>query len=67
MVLRFSDANFLFIETGKNYQAISKILNSNGILVKLLGNITSHKGCMRITIGTREMNDKYLKCIEQII
>ena len=62
-----SDANFLFIETGKNYQAISKILSSNRILVKLLGNITNHKGCMRITIGTREMNDKYLKCIEQII
>jgi histidinol-phosphate aminotransferase len=62
-----SDANFIFMETGKNYQAISKILTSNGIVVKLLGNITNHKGCMRITIGTREMNDKYLKCIEQII
>ncbi|MDQ4067795.1 MAG: histidinol-phosphate transaminase [Thermoproteota archaeon] len=62
-----SDANFIFIEAGKNYQAISKILTSNGILVKLLGNITNHKGCMRITIGTREMNDKYLKCIEQIM
>ncbi len=62
-----SDANFIFVETGKNYQAISKILNSNGIVVKLLGNITNHKGCMRITIGTREMNDKYVKCIEQII
>ena len=62
-----SDANFIFIEAGKNYQAISKNLNSNGILVKLLGNITNHKGCMRITIGTKEMNDKYLKCIEQII
>jgi histidinol-phosphate aminotransferase len=61
-----SDANFVFIEAGKNYQAISKSLNSNGIIVKLLGNITSHSGCMRITIGTREMNDKYLKCIEQI-
>ncbi|HEV3433074.1 MAG TPA: histidinol-phosphate transaminase [Nitrososphaera sp.] len=62
-----SDANFIFIETGKNYQAISKILNSNGIVVKLLGDIANHKGCMRITIGTREMNDKYLQCIEQII
>ncbi len=62
-----SDANFIFIEAGKNYQAISKIFTSNGILVKLLGNITNHKGCMRITIGTREMNDKYLKCIEQIM
>jgi histidinol-phosphate aminotransferase len=62
-----SDANFIFIEAGKNYHAISKILNSNGIAVKLLGNFTNHQGCMRITIGTREMNDKYLKCIEQII
>jgi histidinol-phosphate aminotransferase len=62
-----SDANFIFIEAGKKYQAISKTLNSNGIIVKLLGNITDHKGCMRITIGTPEMNDKYLKCIEQII
>jgi histidinol-phosphate aminotransferase len=62
-----SDANFIFIEAGKNYHTISKILNSNGIVVKLLGNITNHKGCMRITIGTREMNEKYLKCIEQII
>jgi histidinol-phosphate aminotransferase len=61
-----SDANFVFIEAGKNYQAISKTLNSNGIVVKLLGNITSHRGCMRITIGTRQVNDKYLKCIEQI-
>ena len=62
-----SDANFIFIEAGKNYHAISRILNSNRIVVKLLGNIANHKGCMRITIGTREMNDKYLQCIEQII
>lgn len=62
-----SDANFIFIEAGKNYQAISKTLHNNRIVVKLLGNISNHKGCMRITIGTREMNDKYLKCIEQII
>ncbi|MFL6495296.1 MAG: histidinol-phosphate transaminase [Nitrososphaera sp.] len=62
-----SDANFILIETGKNYQAISKILHSNGIVVKLLGNIANHKGCMRVTIGTQEMNDKYLKCIEQAI
>jgi histidinol-phosphate aminotransferase len=62
-----SDANFIFIEAGKNYHAISKTLKSNGIAVKLLGDIADHKGCMRVTIGTREMNDKYLQCIEQII
>jgi histidinol-phosphate aminotransferase len=59
-----SDANFLFIETGRNYQAISKALQSNGIVVKMLGNIAGHRGCMRATIGTREMNDKFLQCVE---
>ncbi|HXG06736.1 MAG TPA: histidinol-phosphate transaminase [Nitrososphaera sp.] len=60
-----SDANFLFIETGKHYNAISRTLESNGIVVKMLGNIAGHKGCMRVTIGTREMNDKFLRCIEE--
>jgi histidinol-phosphate aminotransferase len=59
-----SDANFLFIETGRNYQAISSALASGGIIVKMLGNIAGHKGCMRVTIGTREMNDKFLQCVE---
>jgi histidinol-phosphate aminotransferase len=59
-----SDANFLFIEAGRNYQPISKALRSNGIVVKELGNIAGHRGCMRMTIGMREMNDKFLQCIE---
>ncbi len=59
-----SDANFLFIEAGRNYQVISSALASNGIIVKMLGNIAGHKGCMRVTIGTREMNDKFLQCVE---
>jgi histidinol-phosphate aminotransferase len=62
-----SDANFIFIEAGKNYQAISRVFYNSGILVKLLGNISGHKGCMRIAISTREVNNKYLKCIEQIV
>jgi histidinol-phosphate aminotransferase len=62
-----SDANFLFIEAGRNYQTISKALKKNGIVVKLLGNLAGHKGCMRITIGTREMNDKFLQCVEGLL
>ncbi len=61
-----SDSNFIFIESGNNYQAISGTLAKNGIVVKMLGNnIAGHKGCMRITIGTKEMNDKFLQCIEE--
>ncbi len=59
-----SDANFLFIEAGRRYQPILKALESSGIVVKMLGNIAGHRGCMRVTIGTREMNDKFLQCIE---
>lgn len=59
-----SDANFLFIEAGRNYRAISTALRSNGIVVKMLGNVAGHRGCMRVTIGTREMNDKFLQCVE---
>jgi len=60
-----SDANFLFIEAGRNYQRISKALKSSGLVVKELGSIAGHRGCMRVTIGTREMNDKFLQCIEE--
>jgi histidinol-phosphate aminotransferase len=59
-----SDANFLFIETRRNYLPISNALASSGIIVKMLGNIAGHKGCMRVTTGTREMNDKFLQCVE---
>jgi histidinol-phosphate aminotransferase len=60
-----SDANFLFIESGRNYQPISKALKNNGIVVKELGNIAGRRGCMRVTIGTQEMNDKFLQCVEE--
>jgi histidinol-phosphate aminotransferase len=62
-----SDANFLFVESGKSYQAISNSLKSNGIIVKMLGNLAGHKGCMRITIGTPEMNDRLLQSIEEAL
>jgi histidinol-phosphate aminotransferase len=60
-----SDANFLFVETGKSYSAISKALEKEGIVVKLLGNVSGHAGCMRVTIGTQEMNDRFLKCVKE--
>jgi histidinol-phosphate aminotransferase len=62
-----SDSNFIFIKAGSNYQAISKMLANNHIIVKMLGNIAGHKGCMRVTIGTREMNDMFLQCIERTL
>ena len=63
-----SDANFIFIETGNKYQIISEALENNNIIVKMFGNnIANHRGCMRVTIGTKEMNDKFLQCIEETL
>lgn len=59
-----SDANFLFIEVGRKYRPILEALKSRGIVVKMLGNVAGHRGCMRVTIGTPDMNDKFLQCVE---
>ena len=59
-----SDANFVFIEAGSNYSVLTKALANAGILVKLIGDVTGHKGCMRVTIGTPEVNEKFLQTFE---
>lgn len=59
-----SDANFLFIEAGGSYPAITRALAGAGVVVKLIGNVAGHRGCMRVTIGTREMNDSFLQAVE---
>lgn len=64
-----SDANFLFVETGskKRYSAVARALEREGIAVKMLGNVYRHIGCMRVTIGTQEMNDRFLKCVQEAV
>jgi histidinol-phosphate aminotransferase len=59
-----SDANFVFIETGASYGQLSDALARAGIVVKLIGNVSGHRGCMRVTTGTPEMNDKFLQTVE---
>ncbi len=60
-----SDANFLFIETGRKFRAIADALTQKGIAVKLFGNVAGHHGCMRVTIGTRRMNAAFLDCVRE--
>ena len=59
-----SDSNFVFVEAGSSYGSISKELATAGIVVKLIGNVSGHRGCMRVTIGTAEVNDKFLQAVE---
>jgi histidinol-phosphate aminotransferase len=60
-----SDSNFLYLECREPYyQNIVEHLHRARVSVRMLGNIDGRAGCLRITVGTREMNDRFLKAIE---
>jgi histidinol-phosphate aminotransferase len=62
-----SDANFIFLESYDSYGRILSVLKKEGLSVKAFGDIDGHRGCIRVTIGTSEMNDKFLKSISKAI
>ena len=62
-----SNANFvLFVAHGSN-QRIYKALIEQGILVKNLGKIGNNEGCLRVTVGSEEMNSKFLLAIRDLL
>jgi histidinol-phosphate aminotransferase len=62
-----SNANFIFFESFNKYEAILKSLKKERLVVKAFGNVEGRKGCIRVTIGTKNMNDKFLQSIEKAI
>ncbi|HJR48035.1 MAG TPA: histidinol-phosphate transaminase, partial [Nitrososphaeraceae archaeon] len=61
-----SDSNFLFLECGeKFYAGIVNNLKRELVYVRLLGNIDGRRGCLRVTVGTREMNNRFLQAIKR--
>lgn len=54
-----SDANFLLVEVGKADELYG-FLVENGIVVRNRTNVLLCEGCLRITIGTPEENDKLI-------
>ena len=56
-----------FFESYEKYEAILKSLKKERLIVKTFGDIDGRKGCIRVTIGTKEMNDKFLKSIEEAV
>lgn len=59
-----SDSNFIFIETGDRYSDIARSFADKSIMVKMLGDIAGHRGCMRVTVNAPRINDIVLECIE---
>jgi len=62
-----SKANFVLFDAHGAYKRVYSALAEQGISIRKLGKIGNHKGCLRVTIGTKEMNSKFLLAIRDLL
>jgi histidinol-phosphate aminotransferase len=60
-----SDANFILFRTGAPQRAFDG-LKQRGVLIKSLhGSHPALEGCLRVTVGTRDENDRFLQALRE--
>ena len=59
-----SDANFVLVKVG-DADAIYEHLIADGIIVRNRNRVRGCEGCLRITIGTKQENEKLIKSLER--
>lgn len=62
-----SKANFVLFSAPGSGLRIYKALVEQGIIVKNLGKMGSHDGCLRVTVGSEEMNSKFLLAMRDLL
>ena len=62
-----SNANFVLFDAHGAYKRIYAALLEQGISIRKLGRIGKHEGCLRVTIGTKEMNSKFLLAVRDLL
>ena len=62
-----SDSNFILAESPVNHEVLVKGLKERGILIRDFGSGRRTKNCVRITVGTEEMNRLLLAKTEEIV
>ena len=62
-----SKANFVLFDAKGAETRIYTALVEQGISIRKLGKIGKHKGCLRVTVGTKEMNSKFLLAIRDLL
>lgn len=62
-----SQANFVLFDANGSSQRIYKALIEQGIVIKNLGKIGKHEGCLRVTVGSQTMNSKFLTAIRDLL
>ena len=62
-----SKANYVLFDAKGSDSRVYNALAEQGISIRKLGKIGKHKGCLRVTIGTKEMNSKFLLAIRDLV
>ena len=62
-----SEANFLLIDLPIDYNQVHEELLKRGIVTKRVGRVLTLTNCIRVTVGTREMNSAFLDVLRDII
>lgn len=62
-----SKANFVLFDAHGSYKRVFAALAEQGISIRKLGKIGNHEGCLRVSIGTKEMNSKFLLAIRDLL
>ena len=62
-----SSANFVMFDAGGAHRRVHAALAEQGISIRRLGRIGSREGCLRVTIGTREMNSRFLLAVRDLL
>lgn len=62
-----SKANFVLFDARGADGRVFTALIEQGISIRKLGKIGKHQGCLRVTVGTKEMNSKFLLAIRDFL
>jgi len=65
-----SDANFILFKVTKNNlisSAVTKRLEIRNVLVKDRGNLPLLANCIRVTVGTRNMNETFVSALKEAV
>ena len=62
-----SKANFVLFDAKGADRRIYTALIEQGISIRKLGKIGKYNGCLRVTVGTKEMNSKFLLAIRDFL
>ncbi|MEM0029854.1 MAG: aminotransferase class I/II-fold pyridoxal phosphate-dependent enzyme [Candidatus Nitrosocaldus sp.] len=62
-----SDANFILFDVDEHEDVYRRLRDEEGILVRRIGQVGCYRGCLRVTVGSRDMDERFLYGLSRAI